>query len=95
MDSNEDVTLAEVTLQYAYGQECVVSYVSAYSYCPVYDKLNESDWVNAQVAYEDGQWVATVPNDAEAGEFVHLRVVMSDTDSSSAQVTTLRAYMLK
>ncbi|WP_372379251.1 S8 family serine peptidase [Vibrio natriegens] len=95
MDSNEDVTLAEVTLQYAYGQECVVSYVSAYSYCPVYDKLNESDWVNAQVAYEDGQWVATVPNDGEAGEFVHLRVVMSDTDSSSAQVTTLRAYMLK
>ncbi|MEI8597086.1 hypothetical protein P4S64_03585 [Vibrio sp. M60_M31a] len=47
------------------------------------------------MAYEDGQWVATVPNDAEAGEFVHLRVVMSDTDSSSAQVTTLRAYMLK
>ncbi|MGP8307704.1 S8 family serine peptidase [Vibrio sp. YIC-376] len=95
MDSSDDVNLAEVTLQYAYGQECLLSYVFAYSYCPVYNKLNESDWVDAEVAYEDGQWVATVPNDAEAGEFVHLRVVMSDEGASSAQVTTMRAYMLK
>ncbi|WP_417877947.1 S8 family serine peptidase [Vibrio sp.] len=95
MDNHDTVNLAEATLQYAYGQECLLSYVYAYSYCPVSNKLNESDWVDAEVAYEDGQWVATVPNNAEAGEFVHLRVLMSDEGTSSAQVTTLRAYQLK
>ncbi|MBR9876218.1 MAG: S8 family serine peptidase [Vibrionaceae bacterium] len=95
MDSIDNVSLTEVTLQYAYGQECLLSYVFGYSYCPVSTKLNESDWIDADVSYEDGQWVATVPNDAETGEFVHLRVVMSDEGASSAQVTTLRAYQLK
>ena len=94
MDGIDNVNLAEVSLQYGYGQECSVSYISTYIYCPVTDKFTEDAWVNAEVTQVDGEWVAMVPNAAAAGEFVHLRVNMSDEGSSSAQVTTMRAYML-
>ncbi|MCG9696906.1 S8 family serine peptidase [Shewanella sp. Isolate11] len=94
MDGIDSVDLSEVSLQYGYGQECGVSYISAYIYCPVSAKFTEEAWVDAEVKQVDGEWVAIVPNAAAAGEFVHLRVNMTDEGSSSAQVTTMRAYVL-
>ncbi|WP_193163095.1 S8 family serine peptidase [Microbulbifer hainanensis] len=94
MDSRGVVDLSSVSLQYGYGQECVVDNVYAYVYCPVYDKFSANNWVDAEVKQVDGEWIATVPNAADAGEFVHLRVEMSGYQGSHTEQVTMRAYML-
>ncbi|MFB2649785.1 S8 family serine peptidase [Shewanella mangrovisoli] len=94
MDGIGQVDLADVSLEYGYGQECSLAAVSVSIYCPVASKFAESAWKTAEVKMVDGQWAATIPNDAVAGNFVHLRVKMND-GSSTAQQTMMRVYMLK
>ncbi|MGL5664571.1 MAG: S8 family serine peptidase, partial [Shewanella sp.] len=94
MDGLGQVDLADVSLEYGYGQECSLAAVSVSIYCPVASKFAESAWKTAEVKMVDGQWVATIPNDTAAGNFVHLRVQMND-GSSTAQQTMMRVYMLK
>ncbi|WP_160154069.1 S8 family serine peptidase [Microbulbifer sp. ALW1] len=86
--------LASVSLQYGYGQECVLDSVFAYVYCPVNTKFSASSWVDAEVKNVDGEWIAVIPNDAPAGDFVHLRVEMSNQQGSHSEQTTLRSYKL-
>ena len=94
-DAMGEVDLASVSLQYGHGQECVLDSVFAYVYCPVTTKFSASNWVDAEVNKVDGEWVAVIPNDAPAGDFVHLRVEMSSHDGSHSEQTTLRSYKLK
>ena len=94
MDGLGEVDLSSVSLQYGYGQECTVDNVYAYVYCPVYDKFSSSNWVDAEVKQVDGEWIATIPNAAEAGEFVHLRVEMVGSQGSRTEQVTMRSYML-
>ncbi|MFV8784047.1 S8 family serine peptidase [Microbulbifer sp. SA54] len=94
MDGLGEVDLSSVSLQYGYGQECVVDNVPAFVYCPVNDKFSESNWVDAEVQQVDGEWIANIPNAAPAGEYVHLRVEMTGPQGSHTQQITLRNYML-
>lgn len=87
--------LAEVTLQYGYGQECTLTTPSVANYCPVPNKFDPSSWQDAEIIQQNGEWVAIVPNAAAAGEFVHLKVTMADNQNSSASQIMMRAYMLK
>ncbi|WP_462159485.1 peptidase [Pseudoalteromonas sp. GB56] len=95
LDGVGEVSLADVKLQYGYGQECALSDIPAYIYCPVFTKFAPESWVDAEIKQVDGQWVAVVPNDAPAGDFVHLRIEMADYGTSTAEQLTMRAYMLK
>ncbi|MEO2267540.1 S8 family serine peptidase [Pseudoalteromonas sp. YIC-656] len=95
LDGVGEVSLADVKLQYGYGQECTMSNIPAYIYCPVFTKFAPESWVDAEIKQVDGEWVAVVPNDAPAGDFVHLRIEMADYGTSTAEQLTMRAYMLK
>lgn len=95
LDGVGDVPLAEVQFQYAYGQECAITSIPAYIYCPVSEKFSPENWLDAKVEQIDGEWVATIPNEGNSGDFVHIRTVVSDYGTSSAEQFTLRAYMLK
>ncbi|WP_105201274.1 MULTISPECIES: S8 family serine peptidase [unclassified Pseudoalteromonas] len=95
LDGEGEVSLADVKLQYGYGQECGMSDIPAFIYCPVTAKFSPESWVDAEITQLDGEWVAIVPNDAPAGEFVHLRVEMANYGTSTAEQLTMRAYMLK
>ena len=94
MDGLGEVELSSVSLQYGYGQECVVDNVPAYVYCPVSDKFSASNWVDAEVKQVNGEWIATIPNAAAAGNFVHLRVEVTGPQGSRTQQITMRNYML-
>ncbi|EGM69759.1 hypothetical protein [Shewanella sp. HN-41] len=94
MDGLGKVDLADVSLEYGYGQECSLAAISVSIYCPVSSKFAEGSWKIADVKQVDGEWVATIPNDTAAGNFVHLRVQMSDGNSTAKQ-TMMRVYMLK
>jgi len=95
LDGVGDVALANVQFQYAYGKECTIESVPAYIYCPVSEKFSTENWQDAKVEQVDGEWTATIPNTGNTGEFVHIRTVISDYGSSSAEQITMRAYMLK
>ncbi|MCG9708325.1 MULTISPECIES: S8 family serine peptidase [unclassified Pseudoalteromonas] len=95
LDGVGEVPLADVQFQYAYGQECAITSIPAYIYCPVSDKFSPENWVDAQIQNIDGEWIATIPNDGNSGDFVHIRTVVSDYGTSTAEQFTLRAYMLK
>ncbi|WP_462147895.1 peptidase [Pseudoalteromonas gelatinilytica] len=94
LDGVGEVALADVQFQYAYGQECTISNVPAYIYCPVSTKFSSENWIDAQVEHIDGEWVATIPNTGNVGDFVHIRTIVSDYGSSQAEQITMRAYML-
>jgi len=94
MDGLGEVELSSVSLQYGYGQECVLDSVPAYVYCPVNDKFSSSNWVDAEVKQVDGEWTATIPNTGEAGEYVHLRVEMTGAEGSHTEQVTMRNYLL-
>ncbi|TKB43807.1 S8 family serine peptidase [Thalassotalea mangrovi] len=95
VDTLGAVPLTSVRLQYGYGQECMLDGAYGYSYCPVFQKFSPDNWQDAQIEQVGDDWFAIVPNDAAAGEFVHLRIEVADTQSSTSEQTTLRAYMLK
>ena len=94
LDGVGEVALADVQFQYAYGQECTIANVPAYIYCPVSTKFSSENWLDAQVEHIDGEWVATIPNTGNVGDFVHIRTIVSDYGSSQAEQITMRAYML-
>ncbi len=81
-DIDPDVELADVQVQYAYGTDSRTYQVAA------------DAWQDAQVEFVDGQWFATVPNTAASGQYVHLRVTLADTGSSTVEQTMLRSYLL-
>lgn len=96
MDAVEHVSLANVTLQYGFGQECLLNDgIFASTYCPVSEKFSPEAWQNAEVKLVNGEWIAVIPATGKAGDFVHLRVLMSDYGSSTAEQVTMRAFMLK
>ncbi|MFI1093817.1 S8 family serine peptidase [Streptomyces sp. NPDC020917] len=74
------VPLDGVRLQYAYGDGTTVDDVTG--------------WRDAPVARSHGAWAATVADDAPAGTFVHLRVVLSGAHGTRVDQTTVRAYRL-
>lgn len=78
VDGKGPATLTDVSLQYGYGQECLPVSPSVFQYCPVSQKFADSNWQSAEVAQENGQWVATIPNAAAAGNYVHLKLTMTD-----------------
>lgn len=94
LDGVGEVPLANVEFQYAYGQECGIETVPAYIYCPVSTQFSTENWLDAKVEQIDGEWVATIPNTGVKGDFVHIRTIVSDYGSSSAEQITMRAYML-
>ncbi|WP_078082953.1 S8 family serine peptidase [Microbulbifer mangrovi] len=94
MDGLGEVDLSSVSLQYGYGQECAMENISAFMYCPVSNKFSPSNWVDAEVKQVDGEWIATIPNDGETGDYVHLRVEMTGSQGSHTQQITMRNYLL-
>ncbi|MFG2432002.1 S8 family serine peptidase [Streptomyces sp. NPDC048590] len=75
------VSLAGATLEYAYGDESAAESVS--------------DWQPARPARADGTWRATLPADAPAGAFVHLRVTLRDGHGAGVTQTLVRAYEVR
>ena len=60
---------------------------------PVSTKFSSENWLDAQVEHIDGEWVATIPNTGNVGDFVHIRTIVSDYGSSQAEQITMRAYV--
>ncbi|MBW5250230.1 S8 family serine peptidase [Streptomyces sp. P01-B04] len=79
--SEGPVALDSATLEYAYGDESTVEAVS--------------DWHTAKLAPAHGTWEATLPADAPAGSFVHLRVTLADDQGSRVTQTVVRAYEVR
>lgn len=72
------VALDDVTLEYAYGSETTTDAVA--------------DWHAATVKRVHGTWQASLPGDAAAGGFVHLRVTLADGQGATVTQTMIRAY---
>ncbi|MFJ7962941.1 S8 family serine peptidase [Streptomyces sp. NPDC096324] len=75
------VTLDGATLEYAYGDQSTVETVSG--------------WHTARLVRTQGTWQATLPADAPAGSFVHLRVTLADKDGARVTQTVVRAYEVR
>ncbi|MBO1329950.1 S8 family serine peptidase [Streptomyces sp. VRA16 Mangrove soil] len=79
--STAPVALDAVRLEYAYGAQSTVDAVT--------------EWRKAEVKPSHGGWLATLPGDAPAGAFVHLRVVLDDGDGARVEQTMVRAYEVR
>ncbi|MFG2654499.1 S8 family serine peptidase [Streptomyces sp. NPDC048425] len=79
--SDAPVSLDGATLEYAYGAQSTVEAVS--------------DWHTARVVRAHGTWQATLPADAPAGGFVHLRVSLADSHGARVTQTVVRAYEVR
>ncbi|WP_203183956.1 S8 family serine peptidase [Streptomyces pratensis] len=75
------VALEDVEVQYAYGDQATTDQVT--------------DWHTADVRRSHGAWRATVPGDAPAGTFVHLRVTLADGHGARVGQTMVRAYEVR
>lgn len=75
------VALGAVEVQYAYGDQATMDAVT--------------DWHSADVRRSHGAWRATVPGDAPAGTFVHLRVTLADVHGARVDQTMIRAYEVR
>ncbi|WP_405689364.1 S8 family serine peptidase [Streptomyces sp. NBC_01185] len=75
------VALEDVEVEYAYGGQTVTETVT--------------DWRTADVRRSHGTWRATVPGDAPAGTFVHLRVTLADGHGARVGQTVVRAYEVR
>ncbi|WP_425828524.1 S8 family serine peptidase [Streptomyces fractus] len=75
------VDLDGATLEYAYGDQSTVETVSG--------------WHTARLVRTNGTWQATLPADAPAGSFVHLRVTLSDSHGARVTQTVVRAYEVR
>ncbi|MEU1350981.1 S8 family serine peptidase [Streptomyces sp. NPDC005795] len=75
------VALEDVEVQYAYGDQATTDAVT--------------DWRTADVRQSHGKWQATVPGDAPAGTFVHLRVTLADGHGARVGQTMVRAYEVR
>lgn len=75
------VALDGATLEYAYGDQSTVEAVS--------------DWHTVRPVRAHGTWQATLPADAPAGSFVHLRVTLTDGHGARVSQTVVRAYEVR
>lgn len=95
------VNLADVKVMYRYGHECLMY---RYSSCRVDENqsypfntnkvLPEDISTVADVKKVNGDWYATIPNNAISGDFVHLRIIITDENNNSTDQSVLRAYLL-
>ncbi len=101
IEGEGEVDLTDVKVTYQYGRECrMYRYTScsldesaSYPYNTV-RVLPEDIAQVAEVENIDGNWFATIPNDAIAGDFVHLRVIITANNNSTTDQSVLRAYMI-
>lgn len=82
VDGLGSVPLSSVHVEYAYGTHQRTSW-------PVIE------WQSVEATQSSGGWSVTIPNDSDAGQYVHLRVVLSDQNGSTVDQTMVRAYLLK
>ncbi|AKE51739.1 S8 family serine peptidase [Kangiella geojedonensis] len=82
VDGLGSVPLASVQVEYAYGTQQNLRW-------PVIE------WQSVEATQSNGDWSVTIPNDSEAGQYVHLRVVLSDHNGSTVDQSMVRAYLLK
>ncbi|MET7384262.1 S8 family serine peptidase [Streptomyces sp. NPDC005529] len=75
------VALADATLEYAYGDQSAAEAVT--------------DWHTARLVRTHGTWQATLPADAPAGSFVHVRVSLADGHGARVTQTVVRAYEVR
>ncbi|MFI7364944.1 S8 family serine peptidase [Streptomyces sp. NPDC050149] len=75
------VALEDVEVQYAYGDQATTDAVT--------------DWRTADVRRSHGAWRATLPGDAPAGTFVHLRITLADGHGARVDQTMIRAYEVR
>ncbi|WP_043181006.1 S8 family serine peptidase [Streptomyces sp. NRRL F-5123] len=75
------VALDDVRMEYAYGSATTTAAVTG--------------WRTATVRQVHGTWQATLPGDAPAGAFVHLRVTLADSQGSAVTQTMVRAYEVR
>lgn len=100
-EGSNAVELSNVSVNFRYGKECRI-YRSTYcrqdesvSYPYNLDQVSPQDITEEAVVEQiDGEWYATIPNAGSAGEFVHMRVVITDVNGSSTDYTVLRTYLL-
>ena len=95
------VNLADVKVMYRYGRECrMYRYTScsrdeSQTYPLNTDRVLPEDISTvAEVENINGDWYATIPNDAMAGDFVHLRVILTGNNNNSTDQSVVRAYLL-
>lgn len=74
------VPVEDAHLQYAYGDQTRVDDVGT--------------WQDAPVTRSHGTWVASVPDAAPSGTFVHLRVVLDGGHGTQVDQTMVRAYQV-
>ncbi|MFG3189789.1 S8 family serine peptidase [Streptomyces omiyaensis] len=77
----EPVTPDSAGVEYAYGTQSTVDTVT--------------DWRPAEVRRTGATWTASLPGDAPAGAFVHLRVTLADGAGARVDQTMVRAYELR
>ena len=92
MDRQSQVDLSEVKVRYSYGNECRLL---RYTYCETTNRVDLGAMQDANVEQVNGQWVATIPNDTDAGNYVHLHIEMMGQNGSSVTQTVVRAYQVK
>ncbi|MFD8572734.1 hypothetical protein [Streptomyces sp. NPDC059639] len=79
--ADEAAVLDDVAVEYAYGDAATVEAVTR--------------WRAAPVKRVPGAWRATVPGDAPAGTFVHLRVTLADGHGAHVAQAMVRAYEVR
>ncbi|ASJ98490.1 peptidase S8 [Shewanella marisflavi] len=91
VDLRNEVSLSQVSVRYAIGQECRVE---TYVYKCTSMAETQNRWQDANVMQQDGQWFVNLPNNGEAGDYVHLQITVQDNLGGESEVTTMRAYLL-
>lgn len=91
-DAQANVELTEVKVRYSYGKECRLK---GGTYCETTKRVDLGAMQDASVEQVNGQWVATIPNDTEAGNFVHLHLELMGANGSSVTQSVIRAYQVK
>lgn len=96
-----DVELTNVSVTYRVGRECQMY---RFTSCRVDEEVSfpynrtkvlpEDIDENATVEKINGQWYATIPNEGVAGDFIHMRIIVTDENNSTTDQSLLRAYML-
>ncbi|MFD7864164.1 S8 family serine peptidase [Streptomyces sp. NPDC059783] len=79
--SETPVSLETARVEYAYGDQTTADAVT--------------DWRPAATKRTHGAWEASVPGDAPAGTFVHLRVTLTDGQGARVAQTMVRAYEVR
>ncbi|GAA4356498.1 S8 family serine peptidase [Kangiella marina] len=82
IDGLGSVPLSSVHVEYGYGTQQNI-------YWP------RIEWQSVDAEQNGDDWSVTIPNDAEAGQYVHLRVIMSGQNGATVDQTMVRAYLLK